>query len=84
VSTDAFDDYIRTLRVQLEEHTNKVRTRTLAMGYAFGRADQRFTDGCEPPEDGHGSAFADFYEQHTNGSWTDLGPQYAAFQDGAV
>lgn len=77
---DAVDAYIRKLRAQFEEQRESVRTRSTAIGYAFGRADQRLADGCEPPEDGHARAFADFYEQHTNGSWTDLGPQYAAFQ----
>lgn len=81
-ATNAVDAYVRMLRAEFEAEREVIRTRNLALGYAFGRADQRLADGCEPPEDGHGSAFADFYEQHNNGSWTDLGPQYAAFQAG--
>lgn len=78
--TDSLAEYIAKLHADFEVERKQIRTRHLALGYAFGRADQRLTDGCEPPEDGHGGSFADFYEQHTDGSWTDLGPQYAAFQ----
>lgn len=80
MSDDETAAFIAKLRADFDAEREMIRTRMLAHGYAFGRADQRLADGCEPSEDGHGSSFADFYERHANGSWTDLGPQYAAFQ----
>ena len=80
VTDEPLAAYIRRLHERFEREREEIRTRSIALGYAFGRADQRLLDGREPPEDNHGTAFADFYEQHNSGTWTDLGPQYAAFQ----
>jgi hypothetical protein len=80
MTADDIDAYIRRIREQLEANTAAVRTRTIAMGYAFGRNDQRVADGCEPDEDGAATRFADFYEKHTDGRWCDLIDLYTKFR----
>jgi len=73
--------YIGRLRANFEKERESIRTRTLAMGYVFGRAAERVAAGGDVPDD-HAMAFADFYEQHTDGSWADLTRKYAEFQSG--
>lgn len=73
--------YIRELHEKFEREREALRTRCIAMGYAFGRISERNARGeYESAEDA--GPFADFYEQHTDGNWADLTDQYAAFQSG--
>lgn len=86
-ASDPVVGYIRKIHEVADARTELVRTRSVAMGYAFGRADEHFANGGEPPKDGHARAFADFYQENTDGDWADLERQYAAFQtrkDGAA
>lgn len=76
---DPMAAYIGQLHERFDRERESIRTRSIALGYAFGRVDQRLLDGCEPPEDGHATAFADAFEQNTDGKWVDLADQYAAF-----
>jgi len=80
VSADEITAYIAKLRADFEEQSKAIRVRHLALGYAFGRTDEHRALTGEYPEDALGAPFADFYEQHTDGGWTDLDRQYTAFQ----
>lgn len=72
--------YIAKLRADFEEQSKAIRIRHLALGYAFGRTDEHHALTGEYPESALGGPFADFYEQHTDGNWTDLNDQYVTFQ----
>jgi phytoene/squalene synthetase len=75
---DPITAYIRNLHQQFEQERDAIRTRTIALGYAFGRAAERVADGGDPPDE-DATAFADFYQAHSDGSWADLTTQYTAF-----
>jgi hypothetical protein len=75
---DPITAYIRRLRENFDQEREAIRTRTIALGYVFGRAAERVATGGEPPDD-HAMAFADFYAQHADGTWADLTKQYTAF-----
>ena len=74
--------YVRQLHERFDREREEVRTRALALGYTFGRAAERVAAGDYEANGDHASAFADFYQEHTDGSWADLTQQYDEFQSG--
>ena len=80
VADDPVVAYVRQLHERFEQEREAVRTRTIALGYAFGRIAERVAAGDYQAANEDAPAFADFYEQHTDGSWTDLSKIYAEFQ----
>ncbi|MEV4052993.1 hypothetical protein AB0J55_17555 [Amycolatopsis sp. NPDC049688] len=83
LANDPVVAHIRQLHERFEQEREAIRTRSIALGYAFGRVDERVASGGDPPDDDrHASAFADTYENYSDGSWADLATQYAAFLTG--
>lgn len=81
IAADPVVAYIRQLHERFDREREEIRTRSVALGYAFGRVDERLAGGGDPPDDDHhATAFADAFEQNTDGNWVDLAKQYTAFR----
>jgi hypothetical protein len=80
VTEDPMVVYVREVHERHDRDRESVRARALALGYVFGRTAERIDGGDYRANSDHASAFADFYEKHTDGNWADLTDQYAAFQ----
>lgn len=75
--------YIRQLHERFDREREEIRTRSVALGYAFGRVDEAVDRGGDRPDDDqHATHFADAFEKNTDGNWVDLAQQYTAFQSG--
>lgn len=77
---DPMAAYIAELHEKFDRERETIRTRSIALGYAFASIVDRLAAGDHQAANEDASAFADFYEQHTDGNWADLPKQYAAFQ----
>lgn len=82
VTEDPMVVYVREVHERHDRDRESVRARALALGYVFGRTAERIEGGDYQANSDHASAFADFYEQHTDGNWADLPTKYAEFQSG--
>ncbi|WP_086848358.1 hypothetical protein [Amycolatopsis kentuckyensis] len=80
IADDPVVAHIRQLHERFDREREEIRTRSVALGYSFGRIAERVARGDYDALDDDAGPFADFYEQHTDGSWADLSKKYDEFQ----
>lgn len=77
---DPMAAYIAELHEKFDRERETIRTRSIALGYAFASIVARLAAGDHQAANEDASAFADFYQQYTDGNWADLPKAYNEFQ----